>query len=375
MDPKADKQFLRFRRIFSKELRRLFKKQRRTPTMPNEKMPSDDYYEILGVDKNADDETLKKAYRKLALKYHPDRVKEADKTKAEKEFKRVSEAYDVLSDKEKRRVYDQVGPEGLKGGFPGFNASGAGQRDAQDIFNMFMNSGGFGSEGLENLFGGGGPGGIRFSMGGGMPGMGGMPGIGGGMPGGMPGFGSSRSTSQPQKQKPAVISRPLPLTLMDLFQGGDKKLKVTRQVQTNGSFESQQEILTIPVKAGWKLGTKIKFAGKGDDTPQGPSDLEFVVEEKPHPVFTRQDDDLHCQISVSLLDAYKGFERIVNGIDSKRIVIKGTGVVQPGQEIRVQGEGMPNSKTGKRGDLVCKVNVSLPALNQEQLRQLSGVLG
>lgn len=164
----------------------------------NSNVFSEDYYEVLGVPRNADEKTIKRAYRKLAVKHHPDKNPD-DQKGAEERFKRVGEAYEVLSDEKKRRIYDQVGKQGLKGG-PSANFNFG---DAQDIFKMFFSNNGdpFGDDdGFGGMFGGGFPGGMpgmRFSFGGpggarGFPGFGGMPGHGHGM-------------RRPQRTKPSPI--------------------------------------------------------------------------------------------------------------------------------------------------------------------------
>lgn len=201
----------------------------------------------------------------LALKWHPDRNPDS-KESAEKRFKEISEAFEVLSDKNKRAVYDQFGEEGLKagggggggpgaGGFPGgfhsfhssshggagpgFGGAGFMPSNAEDIFRMFMQANGGGDDGP---FGGGGsPFASAFH-----------------------GASSSspRTTSVAPRVTP-VITRPLPLTLQDLFTGGEKKFKVTRNVldPRTGASSTAEKVLAVTIKAGWKEGTKIKFAG------------------------------------------------------------------------------------------------------------------
>jgi DnaJ family protein B protein 4 len=337
------------------------------------------YYDILGVSKNADDEEIKKAYRKQAMKWHPDRNQ--DKDLANKKFKEVSEAYEVLSDKQKRQLYDQFGEEGLKGGaggMGGFSGAGFTPSNAEDIFKAFFGSG-FGGSSFGGGSFGGMPGGFTFTtnMDGGSPfgGMGGMPGMGGmhgmgGMPGmgGMGGMGGMSGRSKPAS--PKVISRPLPISLQDLYSGCEKKLKITRKAMVaNGQFSPEEKIITIPVKAGWKAGTKVKFANHGDDTPEGPTDLEFVIEEKPHPSFSRQGDDLHMNLNVSLLEALSGFSKQVTHLDGRTLTVQGGQrniPQQPDSVILVRGEGMPISKSpGRRGDLLITIKVTLPSTISE----------
>lgn len=383
-----------------------------------------DYYNILGVSKDADENEIKKAYRKLALKYHPDKNSAAD---AKKKFHDISEAYEVLSDKNKRAVFDQFGEEGLKGGagaapggggaggaggfpggfsgFPGgggttfsFSSSGGpggmgggGFRpsDAEDIFKQFFSSfggagaGGFGAHD-DNMGGFGGSSRMPGGMGGmhGMGGMGGMPGMSG--MGGMPGMGARTRPQQQQQQqqsppeKPSALVRPLAVSLEDLAKGVTKRLKVTRKVR-DGSARSTDKILTVDIKPGWKAGTKIRFPNEGDEFPNGTTqDIEFVLEEKPHPTFTRRGDDLVAELELSLLEALSGFSKSVKTLDGRQLPVSSSSrVIQPGQEERYPGEGMPISKKpGQKGDLIVKYVVKFPkelsAAQREGIRKVLG---
>ncbi|KAJ3273977.1 hypothetical protein HDV01_003647 [Terramyces sp. JEL0728] len=348
-----------------------------------------DYYKILDVPKTVDDDALKKAYRKLALKWHPDRNPD-NKEQADKKFKEISEAYEVLSDKDKRAIYDQYGEEGLKGGgagaggfpaggFPGgtfnFSTSNGGFRPSnpEDIFKTFFSA--FGGAGGDDDMGGFGgmPGG--FASFGGMPGMGSMPGIGG-MPRGFSNT-SGMAGSRKRRQENQVVQRPFPVSLNDLYTGGEKRLKVTRKIIENGQYSQAEKILTINIKPGWKVGTKIKFAGEGDETPEGPTDLEFVIEEKEHTTFKRKENDLVTLINITLLQAYNGFTKQITHLDGRTITVSGgqNNVCQPGSEIVVRGEGMPISKMpGSKGDLRVAVNVILPNLNNQQKQTLASIL-
>ncbi|PHZ11223.1 DnaJ-domain-containing protein [Rhizopus microsporus ATCC 52813] len=352
-----------------------------------------DYYAILGVPRDADDETIKKAYRKLALKWHPDRNKDkADVAHAK--FQEIGEAYEVLSDKNKRAIFDQYGEEGLKGGapppgadggaggfggFPGgtfhFSTSGGpggGFRpsDAEDIFKHFFAS--FGGGGMDEGFGGMGgmPGGFSF-------GTGGMPGMGGGFR--RSGFRQQQQQAQ-EPEKPPAIKRPFPVSLEDLYKGCTKRLKVTRKLRDGATGRPVQtdKILTINVKPGWKAGTKIRFPGEGDELENGTTqDIEFVLEEKPHPVFKREGDNLRMTIQLTLVEALTGFQKKIKTLDDRTLSVNNTkSVVQPGQESRVAGEGMPNSKTGKKGDLIITYEVKFPtSLSDDQKQQLKQILG
>ncbi|KAI9265025.1 hypothetical protein BDA99DRAFT_40790 [Phascolomyces articulosus] len=346
-----------------------------------------DYYAILGVSKDADDDAIKKAYRKQALKWHPDRNKDKAE-EAKKKFQEVGEAFEVLSDKNKRTIYDQYGEEGLKGGAPPPGAGGAGgfpggaggfsggfpgggggfqpfhPSDADDIFKHFFASmGGMGGGGGGGM-GGGIPRGTRMytdddddMMGGGAGGMPGGFGFGGGMP-----RGTRRAQQQPQK--PPAIKRPLPISLEDLYKGTTKRLKVTRKIRdgATGRTVNTDKILTIDVKPGWKAGTKIRFPGEGDELENGQTqDIEFIVEEKPHPTFKREGDNLRTTVTLSLVEALTGFSKTITTLDGRKLGVNNSNtVVQPGQESTVSNEGMPNSKTGRKGNLIIRYDVKFP---------------
>ena len=270
-----------------------------------------DYYKILGVARNATNEEIKKAYRKMALKFHPDKNKSKG---AEEKFKEISEAYEVLSDKQKRTVFDQYGEEGLKGGAgpsPGGGGSGGnfkwtyhGDPNAtfqsffggEDPFKIFMNFGGPGSSGgrgghhtvfstgadpmdIDDDFGG-------FS-GFGMPGMPRMPGM---------------QQSSGKRQDPSV-HHDLRVSLEDINRGCTKRMKISRQVLNpdGRTKKTEDKVLEINIKPGWKAGTKITFPKEGDQSPNRiPADIVFTLKDKPHQYFVRDGSNLHYKSKISL---------------------------------------------------------------------------
>jgi DnaJ family protein B protein 4 len=327
-----------------------------------------DYYQILGVPRDADEETIKKAYRKQALKWHPDR-NQNNKEEADRKFKELAEAYEVLSDKQKRQIYDQFGEDGLKGGampdgaggfsgfsgFPGgttftFTSSGPGgfkpfkPSNAEDIFAQFF---GGNSPFGDDIFGSSGTRGFSSSFGGSSFGRSGNPfsGMGG------------------QSQPAPAIQRQLPCSLEELYKGTSKRLKVTRRLRdASGQTVTAEKILTVDIKPGWKAGTKIKFAGEGDELPDGRAqDIEFVLQEKPHDTFRREGDDLHMTITLSLVEALTGYERKITTLDGRTLRVSNTKVTQPDQETRFSNEGMPISKRpNAKGDLIIHFKVNFP---------------
>ncbi|CAF2126903.1 hypothetical protein BRARA_C03298 [Brassica rapa] len=320
-----------------------------------------DYYKVLQVDRSAKDDDLKKAYRKLAMKWHPDKNPNTKK-EAEAKFKQISEAYDVLSDPQKRAIYDQYGEEGLNsqapppgaGGFPGGSDGGASfrfnGRSADDIFSEFF--------GFARPFGdtrGAGPsgGGFRFAE---------------------DVFSSYRSAtgeaSNAPPRKAAPIERQLPCSLEDLYKGITKKMKISRDVlDSSWRPTTVEEILTIEIKPGWKKGTKITFPEKGNEQ-RGiiPSDLVFIVDEKPHAVFKRDGNDLVITQKIPLVEALTGYTAQVTTLDGRTLTVPVNNVISPTYEEVVKGEGMPIPKDpSRKGNLRIKFNVKFPSrLTTEQ---------
>ncbi|KAI7830952.1 DnaJ domain-containing protein [Kickxella alabastrina] len=317
-----------------------------------------DYYAILAVSKDASEDEIKKAYRKLALKWHPDRHQD-DKATADGKFKEISEAYEVLSDKSKRQIYDQFGEEGLKGGGAPVAAVplAAAAADSlvaaafrfhpsnpEDIFaQLFGGMGGMG--GGHGGMGGGHGGGSQFmDVDGGLGGM-----FGGGGGGGMPQRMQSSSARRPQE-----VTRKLAVSLEDLYKGCTKKLKVTRRVRGgDGVVRTTEKVLQVDIKPGWKAGTKVRFQKEGDDMGGGAQDLVFVVEQKPHPLFKREGDDLKIEMTLTLDEALCGFKKPLQLLSGKSIF--------PGQASRMPKYGMPISKSpGSFGALVITYKVQFP---------------
>lgn len=323
-----------------------------------------DYYKILGIAKGASDDEIKKAYRKMALKYHPDKNKSPG---AEDKFKEIAEAYDVLSDPQKKEVFDKYGEDGLKGGMGGGNTGGGGRSgnysytfhgDPHETFRMF-----FGNENpFESFFGQGGPGG----MGGRSPFFSFHSGGGRGMEDEMDvddpfsQFGGQRRRKH---QDPAVV-RELQVSLEEILTGTTKKLKITRKVLNpdGQSSRSEDKILTIDVKPGWKAGTKITFPKEGDQTPHNvPADIVFVIKDKPHPLFIREGSDIRYKARISLRDALCGTTIQVPTLGNRKIPLPLTEIIKPNSVKRIQGEGLPIPKTpSQRGDLIVEFNVVFP---------------
>jgi DnaJ family protein B protein 4 len=337
-----------------------------------------DYYKLLGVNRDAEEDAIKKAYRKLALKWHPDRNPN-NKAEAEKQFKAISEAYEVLSDKNKRAVYDQFGEEGLKNGapsapegfggggfggearFPGgnffhFSSSSSGNRpgsragpsgafrpsDADDIFKQFF--GGMGpSDPFEDD--------DDYNA--------------GSMRGGFPPRAARTSRGHPAgSSKPAPTIYPLRCTLEELYTGCTKKLKIKRKIfdPMTRQPSSSEKIIAVSVKSGWKSGTKLNYAGEGDEyAPNKRQDVQIVIEEKAHPVFRRDGDDLHVTMNLTLEEGLCGFSKSVTTLDNRELKVTNKAVTVPNQQLKFPNGGMPNQKDSSlKGALIVTFKVTFP---------------
>ncbi|URE26635.1 DnaJ [Musa troglodytarum] len=339
-----------------------------------------DYYNILKVNRNATDDDLRKSYRRLAMRWHPDK-NPSDKKEAEAKFKQMSEAYEVLSDPHKRAIYDQHGEEGLKGMPPPGSQSAASNgssgpsnfqfnpRDAEDIFaEIFGSSSPFGFESMNRSKS------VRFQKDG---------------SGTFGGFGRTDSTyrsyaegagpSGSQTRKAPVVENHLVCSLEDLYMGAKRKMKISRNVsQPNGRLVPETEILTIEIKPGWKKGTKITFPGKGNEqVNQLPADLVFIIDEKPHDVYKRDGSDLIVHQEISLVDALAGTTINLTTLDGRDLAINVSNVVYPGRQLVIAEEGMPIAKEpGKKGNLIIKFDVKFPSrLTPQQQADIRRVLG
>jgi len=305
-------------------------------------MAARDYYKTLGVERTASADEIKKSYRKLALKYHPDTT-EGDKVLEEK-FKEVNEAYAVLSDPDKRKQYDTFGADG-------FNQRYSQEEifknfDLGSVFSEFGFGGGGGPGGggdfFSSIFGGGGR--SQRPQGRGRQGYGGY-----GFPGG----------GQPQRGQD--IEYELTLSLEEAFAGGKKTLSLPNQPQT----------VTVTIPPGISTGQKLRLSGKGHPAPQGPAgDLFLVVRTQPHPTFERHDDDLTVRHSISFTEAALGTQIEIPTIDGTNVTLKVPAGTSPGTKMRLRGRGMPCLKKKEpveRGNAYVELAVSFPTeLTDEQ---------
>ena len=325
-----------------------------------------DYYEILGVSRDADEDTLKKAYRKLAMQYHPDRnVGDPD---AEARFREASEAYDVLRDVQKRQLYDRYGHAGLQGaGLPNFG-------NADAVMDMFGDI-------LGDLFGGG----------------------------------RRRRGPQPGRDLQMAIE----IDLLDAARGVKKEIKVPRAepcsdcsgtgakpgtrpsqcrrcgghgvvIQGQGFFRIQQtcgacggqgavitdpcktchghgaveveRTLTLNIPPGVDNDVSIRLSGEGEAGERGapPGDLYCVIRVRKHPLFVRHGQDLHCEVPVTFSQAALGRPIEVPTLDGQFVTHTLKHGTQSGEEVRISGKGMPPLRGGRPGDLVVHVRLVTP---------------
>jgi len=345
-----------------------------------------DYYKILCVSRTASDEEIKKSYRKLALKYHPDKNHTPG---AEEKFKEIGEAYDVLSDPKKKQIYDQYGEDGLKGGMgapegPGSQGSGGMPNfgdggsysytyhgDPRATFSQFFGN----ANPFNEFFTNGSPGG----------GMGGDPGmdinledlLGGWGGGHIPPKnqfrpqGSNQQKRKHQQTQDPTIEKEVFVNIEEIAVGVEKKMKISRKVHSpNGSISQEDKVLKLSVKPGWKAGTKVTFAKEGDQMPgKIPADIAFIIRDKPHPIFTRDGANIKYTYKIPLREALCGTVVQVPTLDGKKVGINCTGeILKPNATKRLQGYGLPFPKDlERRGDLIVNFDVMFP----EQLSQSS----
>lgn len=355
-----------------------------------------DYYEVLGVSKNASADEIKKAYRQLALKYHPDR--NPDDKDAEEKFKEAAEAYSVLSDADKRARYDRYGFAGMNGGSAsGGGFSGFGDFDLSDILNSVFGQG--------------------FNF------------------GGFSGFSGSSGGGQ-VRQRGSNLRVKVKLNLQEIAKGAKKKIKLTKYVpcthcngsgaegnetqtcptchgrgqvvQTVNSFFGQmqtasvcptcggkgtiikkkctrcygegivkgEEVIDIDIPAGVGEGMQLTIRGKGNAGPRNGinGDLIVVIEEEAHPDFERDENNLIYSLFISISDAILGTQVEIPTIDGK-VRMKIAPGTQSGQVLRLKGKGLPEVNGYRTGDMLVNVNVWIPKkVSKEEeklLQQLS----
>ncbi|MBT5705899.1 MAG: DnaJ domain-containing protein [Verrucomicrobia bacterium] len=280
----------------------------------------DDPYKVLGVSRGADEKNIKKAYRKLAHKYHPDT--NSGNKKAESHFKNVNAAYEVVGDKDKRKLYDEFGAASLQNGF---NAEQARQ--------------------YGNMYGGGG-----HSFQGG---------TGGGFDDIFSRLFAGQNQRQQQPRRGADLESQLRVDFISSIKGD------TRTLRVGG------ETLEINIPAGINSGQKIRLSGKGHSGTYGApdGDLKIEIHVDPHPSFKREENDIHFDVPVTVLELVEGAPISVDvpdGIIELKIPPKS----QNGRKLRVKGLGVPK-RDGSRGNLYIHLKLTLPETDDERLLELA----
>ena len=285
-----------------------------------------DYYEVLGVSKNASDDEIKKAYRKLAIKYHPD--KNPGDKEAEAKFKEINEAHDVLSDKQKRARYDQFGHAGVGGaggGFGGFSGNPFGQAGGFNYngqtFNFEFGNGGVFDDIIGNLFG----------------------------------FGNAR-----RPRRGADLQVAVTITFEEAIFG------TTKTIDHNGSS------LKVKIPAGIDDGMSIRIRGKGGPAPEGgtePGDLYVRVRVKPHKSLTREGIIILSEQTIDMVDAALGCEIEVETVDGP-ITMKVPAGTQSGTPFKLSGHGVPFRNDGDRGPHIVTVLVETPKNLSKKQKEL-----
>ncbi len=345
-----------------------------------------DYYEVLGVDKKATADELKRAYRKLAIQYHPDRQQdksEAEKKQAEEKFREAAEAYEVLSDPDKRARYDQFGFAAEQMGGGGFSGGGM---SMEDILRMFEGVGGFGGfGGFADFFGGGGRSGQRVKHGGDLrvrvkvtladvahgcekklkiPRMVSCPDC--------KGTGAKNGTAQETCSNchGTGVETTIRQTLLGRVQtqgpchvcGGSGKIIKERCSKCGGKgLIRKEDVVTVNIPAGVAEGMMLTMSGGGNEAPGGgvPGDLYIVIEEVRDAQLVRDGDDLIYNLMLDIPTAVFGGKVDVPTIDGHARVTIAAGT-QPGTVLRLRGKGLPNAQRYGTGDLLINVMVYIP---------------
>ena len=354
-------------------------------------MAKKDFYDVLGLSRQASADDIKKAYRKMAMKYHPD--KNLGDKSAEDQFKSISEAYEILSDPQKRAAYDRMGHQAFDGGgggrSGGFEFSGGGFDAFEDMLDELMGGGMRGAQGgggvtrgsdlrfdleisLEEAFKGNK---TRVTLAtwvgcGVCSGTGAEKGSAPTTCGTCRGRGAVRS-----QQGFFMIERTCPTC-----HGAGKLIEKPCKPCHGVGRVHQEKTLAVTIPAGVDTGSRIRLAGEGEAGARGggPGDLYIFVSVKPHPLFQREERDIHCRVPLSMVTAALGGSIEVPTIEGGRARLVIPEGAQTGQKLSIKGQGMPSLKGGPRGDMHVHVMVETPVhltKRQKELLQEFGGLG
>ncbi len=300
-------------------------------------MSKKDFYSVLGVSRTANGDEIKKAYRKLALQFHPD--KNPGDKKAEERFKEISEAYDTLSDDKKREMYDQFGHAGSQAGFGGAGGgpfSAGGPFGANGPFGGFRTGGSDGGDHDQDVFG------DVFSE------------I----------FGAGRGARQRRPQKGADLRYTLTISFEEAALGCEKTIHFIRQ--RAGKEDSAKLSVTVP--AGVKDNQKLKLGGEGDTHNPGglAGDLYVIINVQEHALFRRDENDVTMDLPISYIHALLGTQVEIPTLTGKAMIRVPEGT-HSGQTFRLKGKGFPKIGGFGSGDMLVKIQVDIPAqISKEQ---------
>ena len=291
-----------------------------------------DLYGVLGVSRNATQDQIKKAYRDLARKHHPD-MNQGDK-KSEEKFKEIQHAYETLSDPEKKKTYDMFGTTGFGGQNPGAGGS----------YRQYSR----GFPGIDEIFK------DIFSQGGGAYGMGGA----GGNFGDIFDFGGMRQ----QPRRPKNVQHSITLDFETAVKGGEKELLMK-------SPEGETKKITVKIQAGVRTGSKVRLPGKGEQLNAMAGDLILEIKVLSHPIFERENDDVYIDLPLTIYEATLGTLIDVPTIEGpvKLTIPPGVG---SGTKMRLKEKGVKNLKTGKRGDQFVVIQIAMPQESDKGIEDL-----
>jgi curved DNA-binding protein len=320
-----------------------------------------DYYKLLGVDRKASQEDISKAFKKQARKHHPD-LNPGDE-QAETRFKEINEAYEVLKDPEKRKLYDSLGPNWQQGqNFqppPGFSGHGSGRRHAGGFGGGFGGGGEDFSDFFEFIFGGGmggAQGGGRFTSGGGGGGFEDL-------------FGGSFSRGARQRRG-SDAEAVLDLTLEEAYRGGSKSVTLQEQgVGPEGQAQHQAKTLNVNIPAGVKDGQRIRLTGQGSPgAGGGPSgDLLLRVRIRPHHLFKVEDRNVILDLPLAPWEAALGSKVMVPTLDG-RVELNLPAGSDSGKKMRLKGRGLGQGKN--KGDMLVRVMIKAPKADSDEAKEL-----
>jgi molecular chaperone DnaJ len=350
-------------------------------------MAKKDYYEILGVKRDVSQEELKKTYRKVALKYHPD--KNPNNPAAEDKFKEAAEAYEVLSNPEKRQKYDQFGHEGMRG-----QAYEASHMDMEDIFSRFGDV--FGG-GFESFFGGSSRQGVqkgtnlriklkltlqeiangvvkkvkvkRYVACTACKGNGAQGGTA------LATCSQCKGTGQIRRVAHTILGQMMTASPCSVCHGMGKTIKIPCDTCQGQGRRYEEEVITINVPAGVSQGMQLSMSGRGNFPMQGgmPGDLIILIEEKEDGILKREGDNIHCQLHISFIEAALGGEQEVATIQGK-VKIKLEPGTQSGKVLRLKGKGVKHLDGYGIGDQLIHIQVWTPQkLSKEEKEQLEAM--